>query len=57
MSLVETIRESVLGIEALGSYLTEAKWILGIAPPSLGSSPLLSDEAEDLRWFPTPQEV
>jgi len=44
-------------IEALDSYLEEAEKILDAAPRTAGSSPLLSDDAEELRWFPTPQEV
>lgn len=44
-------------IESLDEYLVEAKRILADVPQRLGSSPLLSDDAEDLRWFPTPQEV
>jgi selenocysteine lyase/cysteine desulfurase len=44
-------------IEALDSYLEDAEKILEVAPLAAGSSPLLSDDAEDLRWFPTPQEA
>ena len=44
-------------IESLDEYLVDARRILTDVPQRLGSSPLLSDDAEDLRWFPTPQEV
>ena len=44
-------------IESLDEYLVDARRILTEVPQRLGSSPLLSDDAEDLRWFPTPQEV
>jgi hypothetical protein len=44
-------------IEDLNSYVEEAKRILSEAPLEEGSSPLLSEAAEALRWFPTPTEV
>lgn len=44
-------------IDVLDDYLQEAKRILGEAPGVDGASPLLSDAAEELRWFPTPMEV
>ncbi len=44
-------------LDALGDYLEEAKRILGEAPLSTGAAPVLSDAAENLRWFPTPMEV
>jgi selenocysteine lyase/cysteine desulfurase len=44
-------------IENLDGYLEEAKRILSEAPLIDGSAPLLSDAAEELRWFPTPTEV
>ena len=44
-------------IESLGSYLEEAKRILSEAPLADGDSPILSEAAEALRWFPTPREV
>lgn len=44
-------------VDELDDYLEEAKRILSEAPLVEGSSPLLSDAAEELRWFPTPTEV
>ena len=44
-------------IEMLNSYLEEAKRILSEAPLPDGSPPELPAEAEELRWFPTPEEV
>jgi len=44
-------------IGSLDDYLEKATRILDSAPQTSGSSPLLSKDAEDLRWFPTPQEV
>ncbi len=44
-------------IGVLDSYLEEAKRILGEAPLGDGGSPVLSQAAEELRWFPTPMEV
>ncbi|MFQ5523582.1 MAG: aminotransferase class V-fold PLP-dependent enzyme [Acidimicrobiia bacterium] len=44
-------------IEMLDSYLEEAKRILSEAPIPDGSPPELPAEAEELRWFPTPEEV
>ena len=44
-------------ITALPDQLEEAKRILADAPASSDDSPVLSEEAEELRWFPTPAEV
>lgn len=44
-------------IEELSGYLEEAKRILAEAPLAGEAAPALSDEAEKLRWFPTPTEV
>lgn len=44
-------------IEDLSRYLEEAKRTLSEAPLAGEAAPALSDEAEELRWFPTPTEV
>jgi selenocysteine lyase/cysteine desulfurase len=44
-------------IGVLSDYLATAKEILSEAPLDDGSSPALSEEAEELRWFPLPTEV
>ena len=44
-------------IDRLKDYLEEAKRLLSEAPLEDGSGPALSEEAEELRWFPTPMEV
>ena len=44
-------------IDRLPGYLAEAKQILEESSLTGGVAPALSDEAEALRWFPTPQEV
>jgi len=44
-------------IEMLDSYLEEAKRILSEAPIPGERPPELPPEAEELRWFPTPEEV
>ena len=44
-------------IDVLPGYLAEAAEILSRVPENDGSSPVLSGEAEELRWFPTPMEV
>jgi selenocysteine lyase/cysteine desulfurase len=44
-------------VDSLEQYLEEAKRILSESPLDDGSGPSLSEEAEELRWFPTPMEV
>jgi hypothetical protein len=44
-------------VDSLEHYLEEAKRILSESPLDDGSGPSLSEEAEELRWFPTPMEV
>ncbi|MEA1902969.1 MAG: aminotransferase class V-fold PLP-dependent enzyme [Actinomycetota bacterium] len=44
-------------IDVLVGYLAEGEEILSRAPVGNGSSPELSVEAEELRWFPIPMEV
>ena len=44
-------------IEELDTYLEAAKRILSEAPLGDGAGPILSEAAEELRWFPTPTEV
>ncbi len=46
-----------LPIGALDDHLEEAKQILTEAPVRGEACPVLSPEAEELRWFPTPMEV
>lgn len=44
-------------VDSLEHYLEEAKRILSESPLDDGAGPSLSEEAEELRWFPTPMEV
>jgi selenocysteine lyase/cysteine desulfurase len=48
---------STAPIGELENYLEEAKRVLSESPLDDGSGPSLSEEAEELRWFPTPMEV
>ncbi len=44
-------------ISVLASYLEEGRRILAQDPETPSASPVLTEEAEELRWFPIPMEV
>lgn len=44
-------------ISALSQHLEQAKKLLSEAPARGGASTALPNDAEELRWFPTPEEI